>query len=296
MMIYLADVPVRTVMLYTKLVPGAKLNLLLAFGSRALEDFLKIQHQDIIKFFPSLFLDCGAFSINSGKKNPEEHRKITVENFIRFNKRSGYIFDYCASLDEDFTADGDMTNLNNLHLMEKAGLTPLPVVHDIYGEELDIFIDHGYKYICLGSALVNNKKALEYVMERTADKEIKLHFFGQINFKQLAYYSVYSCDSTGWAQKVSHGKVCWWNPGEKELNKTETFYIPNRLGKTGKNNIHEHPCREQFKSFLHSVLGIDYLDFLTSTALQQVVNLHYFVTLEQEINKIQREKGFFTAE
>ena len=295
MKIYLADVPFNTIYSYIIKKPEIMINLLLAFGSDALEDFLNRQHLNINKFFLSLFLDCGAFSLNSGKKDPHKNRYIHNENYIRFNKRSGHIFPLRSSLDEDFSPDGIMTNLINLHEMEKAGFTPLPVVHDIYGEEIDIFIERGCKYICLGSALVNNNKTMEFLMKKVAGTGIKIHIFGRISFKQLTTYPIYSCDSTGWANKVSKGNVCWWNPEKKGLNKTEAFHI-SKFGKDEENNIYEHPWKEQFRKFLRDELNIDYEAFLSNTVLQQIVNIHYFVTLEREINKIQREKGFFTAE
>ena len=295
MKIYLADVPFNTIYSYILKKPEIMINLLLAFGSDTLEDFLRRQHLNINKFFLSLFLDCGAFSLNSGKKDPHKNRYITIENYIRFYKRFRHIFDHCASLDEDFTSEGIMTNLINLHQMERAGFTPLPVVHDIYGEEIDIFIQQGYKYICLGSALVNNNKTMQFLMKKVAGTGIKIHIFGRISFKQLTYYPIYSCDSTGWATKVSNGNICWWNPEKTGLNKTEIFHIC-RFGKDDKNNIYVHPCKEQFRQFLRDELDIDYEAFLSNTVLQQMANIHYFVTLEREINMIQREKGFFTAE
>ncbi|MCK5679309.1 hypothetical protein KAI46_00685 [bacterium] len=299
MKIYLADVPIRTIFLYISKKPEALLNLLVAFGSDALEDFLNYQHLNIAKFFSSVFLDSGTYSLNSGKKDPHRNRWITVENFIDFIKRFGHLFDFYPNFDEGFEPEDMMKNLFHLNRMEKAGLNPLPVVHDLYGDEIDIFIDRGYKHVCLGSALVNNKKTMELLMKRFEGTGIKRHIFGQISFDQITENPISGCDSTGWARKVSKGNVCWWNPEKEGLNKTETFYIPNKGGNSKETTIFNHPCKTLFDQFLQDEFNVNLAAFTStdkSTILQQMVNIHYFITMEKAVNKIQREKGFSSAE
>ena len=51
-----------------------------------------------------------------------------------------------------------------------------------------------------------------------------------------------------------------------------------------------------FKQILRDELGIDLLELVSSTELQQIVNLYFVAMMERAVNEIHREKGFHTAE
>jgi len=123
---------------------NTKMNVLLSYPYRG-SAFPKFMVQDRDKI-DGLILDSGAWTLNhtnSGKKIMDVPKELIfyyqdVENY----------FDFMFNYDSDFSVGGFDTNYSNQLEMEKAGLSPVAVVHDFYGKtEIDHYIKRGYKRV-----------------------------------------------------------------------------------------------------------------------------------------------------
>ncbi len=296
MKIFIASPHINTCLKYHFVKPATKMNLLVSYGSEALESFLDTQHCDAKNLFNCIFLDSGTWALNNSGPESSKLRLLNIDAYILLLERFSHLFDHYANFDEDFSAGDITTNLINLKHLETAGFSPLPVVHDIEGDEIDIFIDRGYNYIGLGSSQVGTRKSLEKALRRFDGTDIKVHLFGCTKFKFIADYPIYSCDSSGWAGAASFGFVNYWNEEKPGPDKKDKIYLCNRLGVTGKNDIWSHPQREKFWKFLREELTIDFLKLLSDQQLQYIANIHFVTQMEKAVNEVQRKHGYFTAE
>jgi len=296
MKIFIASPNINTIILYLSMRPEAALNLLLSYGSEALESFLNDQHSNIWNQLKCIFLDSGTWALNNGGKNPHKIRMLNLEAYTLFLKRFGHLFMHYANFDEEFSNDDISTNTINQNSLEKEDFSPIPVVHDIYGDEIETLIDHGYDYIALGSSQISTRKSMEKVMRRFEGTGIRIHLFGCTKFDFIANYPIYSCDSSGWAGATSFGFVNYWNEEKSGLNKKDKIYLSNRIGLTAKDDIFNYKFKHQFIQFIQNELEIDFTEFLSNQQLQYVVNIEFVVRMEKAVNEIHRQKEFFTAE
>ena len=70
------------------------------------------------------------------------------------------------------------------------------------------------------------------------------------------------------------------------------------VNKKHKFTYSSYEFREELDKYLYKTLGVTEGDLLgpNGAYYKQLVNLHYYVQLEEIINQIHREKGFWTAE
>lgn len=160
-----------------------------------------------IKNKVELFLDSGAFSAWS------QGIKIGIEDYISFIKKHKKYINVYANL--DVIGDAEAT-LKNQHIMEKAGLSPLPCFHineDI--KYLKLYLKK-YKYVALGGMVGIHKKKLdawlntifgEYICDSKGVPKTKIHGFGLTSLALLLKYPWYSVDSTSWVVTSRMGGI-----------------------------------------------------------------------------------------
>ncbi|MBN1181798.1 MAG: hypothetical protein JXB49_05880 [Bacteroidales bacterium] len=168
----------------------------------------------ICKHKPKIFLDSGAFSAHILGKT------IDIQDYIRFLKDKGDLFDTYANLDV-ISVNGYSGNrttadktLQNQKIMEKAGLHPLPVFH--YGEPFEFlqYYLNNYDYICLGGQYDSrlrswlNECFSKYICDSKGKPIVKVHAFGIFKTELLLTYPFYSSDATTWRVIGNNGSIC----------------------------------------------------------------------------------------
>ena len=295
MKIYNAGLSIKMLKKFNERFPNKKINVLRSYGRRNRDDALfRTTYRNKCA---SLIEDSGTYSANNRKTGTGP--TITFNGYLDYIIRNGESYDCYFNYDIDFSNHGFDTNIYYQKRMEDAGLNPVPVVHDIYGYEIDHYVKSGYKVVALGSSQITNLDILRYAMDKFKGTGIKIHLFGNTTFDFLTSFPIYSCDSTSWANTGRFGDIRYWNPKKQGLNKTKKFnleeYSPPREYVT---LLSEYKYREEFCEFLHKTLGVTEMDLLgpEGTYYKQLVNLYYYVQLEEIVNKIHRAKGFWTAE
>jgi hypothetical protein len=297
MKLYHASLSLEVVRWYINKFPETRLNVLRSFGllDRDSYHFCCTNWRDTIN---GLILDSGTWTLNNTHDETLKKR-LTVENYKNYLSKVGQYFDFYFNFDEDFSDKGYETNLANLKRLEKAGYQPVPVIHDIYGNEIDYYIKEGYRRVALGSSQIKSIKSLEDAMKNLVKAAIKVHLFGNTSFTFLTSFPIDSCDSTAWANKGSYGSINYWNPERKGLYKNDTIYLEEYLGTDTrkKYTLTTYPFKRDLEAYLDRELGITFHDLLGNDGahIKRIVNLHYYVKLEKIINEIHRKKGFDTA-
>ena len=146
---YQASLNMEVFLKFSEMFPGKIVNILLSYAmlNHEVSDILHTYRHKIGK----IILDSGTWTLNKAKGVEVKH--LTLDNYMRYLKRYGHLFDFYFNFDSDFTESGTEINQYNQMVLEGVGLTPVPVVHDIYGPEIDQYIKAGYKRIALGCRL-----------------------------------------------------------------------------------------------------------------------------------------------
>ena len=278
---------------YHKLFPQRKLNVLRSFGMLDNQNYDYIlKHKDKVG---SLILDSGTWSLNNAKM-PSPGTNLS--NYIRFVTLFGSYFDFYFNFDSDFSNSGFGNNLGDLLEMKKAGLDPVPVVHDIFGSEIGYYIKNGYKRVALGSKQITTLDDLEYAMNKFQGTGIKIHLFGNARFDFLTKFPIYSADTGEWVHMGKYGHILYWNPKKEEVNKTDKIYLEEYLQRLDKKKVtlSNYEFREDLEKYLDETLGITYRDLLSpgNAYTKMLVNTHYYAQLEDAINRIHQQNGFRT--
>lgn len=154
-----------------------------------------------------LFLDSGAFSAWS------RGVEIKIEDYIAFIKKHRKYLSLYAVLDVIGDPEG---TLRNQHIMEEAGLSPMPCFH--FGEPiryLKKYIDE-YDYVALGGmAKMGNRpemiefldKCFDVICDKKGLPQVKIHGFGVTSIQVMKKYPFYSVDSTSWLMTARMGKI-----------------------------------------------------------------------------------------
>ena len=294
MRIYLADFSLDVLLKYHELYPERRLNVLRSFGtpSKDTEGFLRT-HRDKIG---SLILDSGTWTLNNRKTTGG--MKITLEGYKNYAQDFGNYFDFYFNFDSNFTDEGFGTNISNQVYLEDAGLRPVPVIHDIYGDEIPHYIERKYPLVALGSAQITDIYSLQMVVDRLQRAGIQIHLFGNTTFEFLSSLPIYSCDSTSWAKTAAFGEIKYWNPRKTGKNKTDEIHLEEYLNalakKATEKTISRYPFRKELEEYLDKELGISGDDLYKNKFYQWLVNTHYYVELEERITLIHQQKGFNT--
>ena len=291
MKIYNASLSIKVLKKFNKRFPNKKINVLRSYGLRNKDDALfRTKYRNKCS---SLIEDSGTYSANN--REPGTGPSITFNGYLKYIKRNGKSYDWYFNYDIDFNNHGFDTNIYYQKRMEDAGLNPVPVVHSIYGYEIDHYVKSGYKVVALGSSQITNLDILRYAMDKFKGTGIKIHLFGNTTFEFLTSFPIYSCDSTSWANTGRFGDIKYWNPKKQGLNKTDRFnleeYSPPRENVT---LLSEYKYREELYEYLHETLGVTKMDLFgpEGTYYKQLVNLYYFVQLEEIVNDIHQAKSF----
>ncbi len=292
-----ASLITKVLLRYSKLFPDKRLNVLRTFGnlSHEMMDFCKT-HRGIID---GLILDSGTWTLNNAVS--ELKNRITLSNYINYFEMFGNYFDFYFNFDSDFIGDADETNYINQVMLEGRGLTPVPVVHDIEGDEIKHYTDKGcekYPIVAIGSTQMKRVSTLDYVMSQFEGTGIKIHLFGKCKFELLANFPIYSCDTTAWSHRGQYGFIYYWNPNKEGVDKTDKIYMEEylKVGKEHKITYSNYEYRYELDKYLFDELGVTESDLLGSDGsfYKQIVNLHYYVQLEEIVNQIHQQKGFNT--
>lgn len=288
---YQASLSLEVFLRFAQIFPGKDVNILLSFAmlNRDVNEFLGTYRDKIGK----IILDSGTWTLN--KSNGGDVKKITLDNYQRYLKRFGHLFDFYMNFDSDFTESGAEINQYNQMVLEDAGLNPIPVVHDIYGPEIDQYIQDGYERVALGSPQIRTQRDMEQVMRRFNGTDIKIHTLGKSGFNLLAYFQINSSDSAMWAREGAYGYVRWWNPKRNGEDKTDRIYLGEYIS-IAHNHIFEYftyEYKQDFDAYLLKTFNLTYYDFFGkgNHPNKMIVNMYYYVQLEEKINEMRQKKN-----
>jgi len=299
MKIYLSSIIYKVLEELYKRKPDQQPNGLLSFGIDKNDDFLimeKMRH-----LLDSLILDSGTFSLHTMDESKYTGH-ITLKGYGDYLSICANKFDFYFNFDRNFTINGFEENLECLMELERRGFTPIPVVHDYYREEIDFYIDQGYKLVALGSVMepgtkefLRKKCDIYYAVERLIKHDIKIHVFASSTYEMLHDIPVYSSDASSWAKYAAIGRIQWWNPEKEGDDKTDLVRMRDFTDMEEDRSyfFDEYPFRVQLEEYLESY-GITYEDLMSEdlNLYRQVVNCLYYMQLEQELTKLHRKRGF----
>ena len=290
--LYQASLNLKTLLTYNEMFPDKTLNVLRSFAMLDKENkAILIKHRDKID---SLILEPGTYTVNMAASKPRTN--VNVETYKDFLLRFGDLFDFYFNFDIDFTDDGFETNLYNQRVLEDAGLSPVPIIHNIYSDETTYYIEQGYDRIALGSPQIRSVKDLEHVMSQFEGTKIKVHLLGNTGYDYLTMFPLNSVDSTMWARAGGFGDIYYWNPKKEGANKTDKIYMEEYLHADAKKltTFTNYEFQKDLILYLKQELGITYQDLMGSEGsyFKRLVNIHHYVKLEERVNRIHKQKGF----
>ena len=286
------NLPLNVIRLYIERFPGAKLNLLRAYGKPSNENSLifgRCRH-----LINKLILDSGAWTMNNSSK---PQFPITLEGYIGYLEQTYSFFDFVMNLDEDFSKTGFDKNYSNQLAIEAAGFETTPVVHDLQGDELDFYIKRGHKTIAIGSGELERPDydMLYPIFRKCYDQGVKIHALGSVRYNPYAFMPVYSCDSSNWNQAGGRGYLFWWNRKKPGIDKTDRVFFEDHYPLTdGRVYFLKYDYQNDPERYLERELRLSYTALMGNDRYlnRQLANLHYYVELEKRMTAKQRELGF----
>ena len=236
--------------------------------------------------------DSGAWSVAKGVSD------LQIEDVISYFQLWGGKFDHYFNFDTDFSDSGFENNISSQVRMEKAGLNPIPVVHNFFDQEIDYYVGSGrYPWIALGSRQASNFDNLRYAVDRIkkCNPDIKIHWFGGSKFEWLINLPIASCDTSSWGKTGGFGWIYYWNPNNPGTNKADRVYIGGRVGgeKDGYHFV-TYPWKKDLEKYLDKIFGFEYGRDLCSyddKFNMQLVNTRFFAELEYRINQERMKRG-----
>lgn len=243
-----------------------------------------------------LMLDCGAFSLHQEYRNRSEDERERAsdelfEAYKAYTELAHEQYDHIISMDDRFDLDSMEHNLGRLHEMEDIGVNAIPVIHNIYDpNEISYFIDNEYDMVAIGQCKGRDDLHVLYpVVDRLYQAGIKVHLFGKTTPKIINHVPLYSCDSKTFLDYGTRGKVLYWNPENKGLDKTDVIYFPKYQEKPDEGKgyyYHEYKYLDDFKRYIAHNLDLDFEAFKTDDGdfYRELVNMLYFANLEYEVN------------
>ena len=239
-----------------------------------------------------IVLDSGAWSVAMGKSN------MKIGKLILHLKIWASKYDHYFNFDTDFNTNGFQNNIVNQMKMERAGLKPIPVVHNFFNNEIDYYLQSGkYPWLALGSKQTTSFRYLRLAVDRIklGNPDIKIHWFGGSRYDWLIKTPVASCDTASWAKTGSYGYINYWNPKKSGLNKNDRLYVGGFIkdnDKTGHDYV-TYNWRGDVDAYLKGNFGFTYQDLVghKSAFNMQLVNVRFYAELERRINKERIKRG-----
>lgn len=219
--IYLSSMTIGHLIEFAKRFPHIKLNVLLSYAllDNNINGFLKI-HRGLIQ---GLILDSGVFSLKALalKMTPDE-LFLKFRTYCSYSHKSwGLVFNF----DRYFRLDSYDKNLAYQIDLEKAGIPVVPVIHNIYNNDVDKIIARGlpeHRTVAIGQCTGRTTlKNIRPAVMKLYDAGAQVHFFGSSEFRVMAQLPITSCDSTSWCKYVGLGIVLYWNPKKSGFDKTD---------------------------------------------------------------------------
>ena len=201
-----------------------RLSFLFSFAQKDCSRMIRRAHE-LVKlrdFEVAIFLDSGAFSVDTGK------RFVTLDKYIHF------IYDHYDLLTIfpcfDVVGDPQQTD-DNLKIMKQAGLDPWPVVTfgclptDVqdYAEEYGRFCIAGGK-----KGSIKDHRAFTEMCFSVANQSktpIKIHGFGVSRPKWMLRFPYYSVDSMSW-NGSAFGQLHLWDPPNEDMMFMQRIAFP----------------------------------------------------------------------
>jgi len=290
MRIYLAGLTQSALLAYHYKFPDKKPNVLLSYSRMdGQTHLLLVTHRQKLG---GMILDSGAYTLwNSSKvKDPA----LTLHRYCAYAVATHHLFDFLFNFDTDFSEDGFAHNLANQVTLEKAGLKPVPVVHDIYGEEIPFYISKKYPIIALGSVQMTGEGELKYACNRLKGASAKIHLFGNTGFDFLGSYPIWSCDSSTWQQEAGRGYVSHLKMENYKLRTFHVQFDPQLETKDGNRfPLKRYPYRDELETLLLNTFNITFPDLMGPNGLvyRQIVNIHYYMELQKRLSDEQDSTG-----
>lgn len=267
---------------------GMKLNVLLSFAyiGRETKEYLT----DLRSMMGELILDSGAWTASKGLC------EIDVDQYISYLKLWGHHFDRYFNLDTDFRDCGFDNNIVKQIRMERAGLNPVPVVHNFFDDEIDYYLQRGrYDWLALGSSQATNFDAIQFAVERIkkGNPQMKIHWFGGSRYDWLIHLPIASCDTTSWAIAGKYGLLNYLN---QEEGSDHVIYVGDYERAKGDPGFGywTYPWREELDKFLSERFRLQVPDDLfgmESAFNRQVINAYHYAELERRINEERIRRG-----
>ena len=276
---------------YHDLFPNDPLNVLisLAYNEGEREGFL-FTYKEMLG---ELIFDSGAWSVAQGTSN------FTLTQVITFLQHYGDNCNYYFSFDNDFSDRGFANNIDNQIVMERAGLHPVPVIHNFCTEEIEYYVNSGkYTRLALGSSQSTNFDDIRYAVDKIkkwGNPDIRIHWFGGAKFDWLVRLPIASCDTTSWAAMGAYGNIRYWNPHVEKLNKTHSIYVGGQIKKFKEGEYHfvDYPWRGELEEYLEKTFHMTYADLLgyDDKLNMQLINARFGADLEKRINEERIKMG-----
>lgn len=294
MRLYLASPDLRVIKKLRSIDPLRKPNILLSFGSQNphTSAFFGSNRGDV----GSIILDSGTWSLNNSKESTRQ--RITPDGYEAYLKAFGGNVDFYFNFDESFEENTSFDiNLGHQLRLEKAEFEPVYVLHSTSGEEVEYCIKRKYPYVAVGSRSLQNKKATKLITEHLFKNGIKVHLFGLTKYDFLESIPAFSCDSSTWTKAaIMVDAIMYWNPHRTGVNKTDTIHLETTIsnGTCGGFQFMSYPHRKELEDFLSSNLHLTYGDLLghDGPLNRKLVNMFYFLELEERITQHHHELGF----
>jgi len=295
MRIFHASPSLNIILRYRKLFPEIKPNVLRSFAipSSDNEGFM-VTHRDEMDSF---IFDSGVYSYQD--KIPLAEIPILFSGYREYLLSFGDLFNWYFNFDIEFSEIGFESNVYYQTLLEDVGLKPVPVIHDLFGDEVQHYIDKEYAVVAIGSQQVTIFETLFPIVGKLYDAGIKVHLFGTSKFELISELPVHSCDTTSWALTGGYGRLNYWNPHKPGENKTDSITLEDyeKEDYGNKKPFLKYRYRKDLEAYLDETFGLTYEKLFDYEGYynRMLINLHYFVEMQERVSRIHEAKGFNTG-
>ncbi|BEQ14417.1 hypothetical protein [Desulfoferula mesophila] len=290
MRLYLSAMRINDIKRYRERRPDAKLNVLLSYP------YLNGDTSEILAMWnrgelSSVILDSGAYTDQNAQ------RPTNLAAYIAYLQGCGQQYDHYFNLDSDFSEMGfSAQNLENLIQMRQAGLDPVPVIHSVYGGEVQYYVNQASPIVALGSAQARDMRVMRRVFAAFLNLQTKFHIFGATDYSRLIEVPAFSCDSSTWRRAGIPCHLRWWNPASPAVDKTEKIYFGSfdRERNDPTPYFNEYRYLGELQAYLKEELNFELYQLVGPYRVENLMtaNIHHFVKLEKLITEEHLRRGF----